>query len=583
MTLRPTYQQLTDYSSLISPSEGKKILIADAGLDVTKGEILRIIRDNLQQVKALADHLKADTLEQSAFNVWHFLYTNVVYHIDVPGEEELRTPARTWADRFNPGVDCDDFTIISAALLINMGYSPVLNIVARNGANNFSHIFTTVGERPTANRMIKGYVIDPCPPLIRFDQLATNITKVMRIYGLTGVEENLNGQYPTILPSDAIYGLGAIAGPDAITRQMMKEQTRLLRIIKVNPKDQASRKELRKVRFIIQLNGTPERNKVLRFMPGVDDISRDGVLIFKTEEHLQAVDDYLSGAMTEDELNGWFKKAGDFLKKTAQKTKEAIKTVAQKTGTAIKDAAKKVASAAKSVGKAIVKYNPVTILARNGLLLVMKTNLFRFASRLKWGYATDGQAQKAKLNPGQWAKVKDVIRKIEKMYTAIGGESVNLKNAILSGGKGLDGIVDFRDAEPFNGITEQEALDGLNGLMGLGAIDPATMTAVAGFLAAIGGFVKGVDWKTLFAKSDKGVVPDADANAPTDPGGEDWQKDGFESKEAYEAFQKGAAESGAGSGIVDDAARSQMGTVVVVGGLALAAFFMLGSGKKSKS
>ena len=85
-------------------------------------------------------HLKADTLLQSCFNLWHWLHHNIRYEYDRDGREEVRTPLRVWADR-KRGVDCDCLSVFTWCVLKCMGYNPAFELVAFNGKKAFSHIF----------------------------------------------------------------------------------------------------------------------------------------------------------------------------------------------------------------------------------------------------------------------------------------------------------------------------------------------------------------------------------------------------------------------------------------------------------
>jgi hypothetical protein len=94
--------------------------------DGSNYDTLRLIdkmaRDYSYQTKAIADHLKGRTLEESLKNLYDFLYNHVQYKIDAATKEQLRTPLRTWKDR-HTGVDCDCFSIFIKSVLINWGVS----------------------------------------------------------------------------------------------------------------------------------------------------------------------------------------------------------------------------------------------------------------------------------------------------------------------------------------------------------------------------------------------------------------------------------------------------------------------------
>lgn len=191
---KPTYKRLANYGHLIDTSDGAKTLKGYGFDSSTLDELLNACRQ-YRQVERLAEHLKdpdGDPL-QSAFNVWHWLHTNIRYNYDTPGEEEIRTPARTWADR-KSGVDCDCLAVMTACLLLNMGYEPTFEIVAFNGSDVYSHIYVN----------LYGTAIDRVLPA--FGVRPANITKtkimeipVYELSGVSGCDTSLRGVYASTL------------------------------------------------------------------------------------------------------------------------------------------------------------------------------------------------------------------------------------------------------------------------------------------------------------------------------------------------------------------------------------------------
>ena len=189
---KPTYKRLADYSHLIDAADGAKTLKGYGFEKSTLDELVNACKQ-YKQVERLAAHLKDDDKMQSAFNIWHWLHTNIKYNYDTPGEEEIRTPARTWADR-KTGVDCDCLAVFTACLLLNMGYNPCFEIVAFNNSPKFSHIYVN----------LDGAAIDRVLPV--FLQRPANITKTkimeIPVYELSGVgrcDNSLSGVYNSTL------------------------------------------------------------------------------------------------------------------------------------------------------------------------------------------------------------------------------------------------------------------------------------------------------------------------------------------------------------------------------------------------
>lgn len=187
----PTYKRLADYSSLIDFADGAKTLKGYGFDNATLDELLNACT-KYKQVEKLAAHLKDADKLQSAFNVWHWLHTNINYNYDTPGQEEIRTPARVWRDRYS-GVDCDCLAVFSACLFLNMGYKPYFEIVAFNNSPTYSHIYVN----------LDGYAIDRVLPVFLARPSGITKTKFMAIpvYELSGIGKcsTLQGVYDSTL------------------------------------------------------------------------------------------------------------------------------------------------------------------------------------------------------------------------------------------------------------------------------------------------------------------------------------------------------------------------------------------------
>lgn len=187
----PTYKRLADYSSLIDFADGAKTLKGYGFDNATLDELLNACT-KYKQVERLAAHLKDADKLQSAFNVWHWLHTNINYNYDTPGQEEIRTPARVWRDRYS-GVDCDCLAVFTACLFLNMGYKPYFEIVAFNNSPTYSHIYVN----------LDGYAIDRVLPVFLARPSGITKTKFMAIpvYELSGIGKcsTLQGVYDTTL------------------------------------------------------------------------------------------------------------------------------------------------------------------------------------------------------------------------------------------------------------------------------------------------------------------------------------------------------------------------------------------------
>lgn len=191
--MNPTYSLNTDFSKLVDRAENESMLLGYGFEKATLNTLRNTVLDNYKQVERLAKFLKGENDLQTFFNIWYFLHANIKYGLDADGKEEIRTPARCWADR-NKGVDCDCLAVLTASLLINLGYEPKFEIVAMNNNPNYEHIYVVVD----------GIVIDRVLP--NFNERPKNITKtltmdipVYQLSGLSGCRKSLDGVSDDIL------------------------------------------------------------------------------------------------------------------------------------------------------------------------------------------------------------------------------------------------------------------------------------------------------------------------------------------------------------------------------------------------
>lgn len=515
----PVYNQLASYDHLIKDlsNKDKDKTVARGGLNETIPVIKKVINNYRYQLVPLAHHLKATTVQQSAFNVWHFIKKNIRYDFDLAGKEEIRTPARAWKDRFKRS-DCEDYAIFASSLLINMGYSPTLRIVAFNNKENYQHIYVTVN----------GIAIDAV--LNTFNKEPDNITKVMDIQVLSG--------------------LGATEQIDVVSQKLMNSQSQLIkqgRGTKCKNKRAAINKELRKIRYMLFIRGTEERNEILPVMAQISDITGDGKFIFKGDADMVAIADYLthatalrekgisglgandftealrkfqiqnlkrnkaailkaidSGELKQEKATKMLIEIDLFLAKNgglagpmdaaiaaakaaaiaktaeqkgiseaaAEKEVNAIvanavekarqekedKNFFQKAGSFVKNTVSSVGSgiktAVKKVGEVIVKYNPLSIAARNAYLGLLRLNFRGWAEDYALGYTTPQRLQQKGYSAADIQTIAQRKNKLEDFWKSVGGSTDSLRKAIVAS------------------KSSKQAMSGLG-------VDPVTATAAA--------------------------------------------------------------------------------------------------------
>lgn len=562
----PTYQRLDDYSHLIDTAENNNVLKGYGFDDTTLNTLIDAVK-HYKQVARLAAHLAADTPEQTAFNIWHWLHCNVAYNYDTTGREEIRTPARTWSDR-KSGVDCDCLSVFTAALLINLGYHPKFEIVAFANKPQFSHIYVN----------LDGLAIDRVLPT--FNRRPMLITKTMlmdipvyQLSGLSGINAELQGVYENALRRYA------------------------------HTQDGEDLLNMRKTQILVSLQGSDYNGFRLAglLMPYVQGIDDEGGYYFDNEEianiAANADNDVIAAEMrgaSESELGKLFKKIGKALKKAAKKVGSAVKAVAKTTAKAVTTVAKTTAKATKAAVKSavntvkatanvvkagaqavagkgsaakatlkkagqqvkaavvqpvktavqntkavvknvvveptktavkvtiveptktlvkavaktikiagkifkviLVKINPITVLMRNSLRLLIAVNFLGMATRLNVANMTQAAAIAAGYTAAQWNDAKKAYDRVIKFFTKMGGKKENIQKSIVNGAKKK--ALFKKDYKLNSQIIEKGSDDAtlsgtgviLNGLDGLGAA-----VTIGSALAAVGAFFKTI-WKWL--------------------------------------------------------------------------------------
>lgn len=100
------------------------------------------------QTRAYTDQeLKGLSVYDACKKLWHFVYEHIAYQKDEEGLEQIRSPGRTWHDRFS-GVDCDCYTTFISTVLTNLNIPHALRIAKYPGGYRFQHIYPIV---PLAN------------------------------------------------------------------------------------------------------------------------------------------------------------------------------------------------------------------------------------------------------------------------------------------------------------------------------------------------------------------------------------------------------------------------------------------------
>ena len=469
------------------PDRTDPFLDKDGSVEVTVEFCKKIVRKINSDTKRIAPLLKGATIEETCRNIFKFIYDHIQYEEDKPNVEQLRRPARAWADRKG---DCDCMSIFASSILTNLNIPHSFRIVKMYGRSWFQHIYVIVPREGKSNMAIRDNYIVIDPVLDKFNQEAPKINHkkdftMGNLAGVSGIPiQFLNGVDESLKFGDEFNGL---EGFDGTSEELGREWDRRMKTHLVNTHRYITRNPQRVSAFY-----QPEKLAgAYKELIGAWDSesAREGALdrLSKIEEsflrpELQGLGDILNGP--DDRLFGLInanlnevmglgdlgKRGGGgrrgggggggkkpvFKKAAARKAARAASKPVVKRGpfTKIKQANKKIVAAHKKVGKKILEVkrkvdNKVIAIAKKigknivksatwpiiaGGLVAFKTNFGRIASRAYWGLFPKDEAMQHGVLPDYWDASNRLYRFILDIWTKklMGAEST-LRKAIISG------------------------------------------------------------------------------------------------------------------------------------------------------
>ncbi len=397
-----------------TPDRQDRIVLEDGEVSDTVTLMTGVVLKYLDDTARLAPILRRKSLESTCRAVWDFVYRHIQYKLDKKGVEQLRRPARTWQER-KTGVDCDCMSIFVSSVLTNLQI-PHSFRVTRYSQDHWQHVYVAVPDGRGKEYIIDGVVS-------RFNYEKPYSAKMDYPMNLSGIQVAvLSG-----LPEDTLYE--AVMAPglsdtelsgtsaqelDAIYRHLVATRDAVRQNPAVAGRNEDPQALLKMLDYAIMYFNTDKRDEALS-------------ILVRNEERINS----LRGVSFEyDDFDAYDELGAVQPKKFFASVKTAVKTAASNTG-------KAVAKAATTATKAVVKYNPVSIVARNGYLLALKLNVSGMASKLKWGYATQAQAAAKGVSASDWQRSKSALVKVEKLFAdKLQGSKTTLQSAILKGKAG---------------------------------------------------------------------------------------------------------------------------------------------------
>ena len=359
-------------------------------------------------------------LNQTCSNIWHFCYKNIQYKLDDPGKEQLRRPARAFADRFT-GIDCDCFSIFISSILTNLRIPHKFRITKYDGG--WQHVYVVV---PTSKDGKDYITIDPVLDRYNYEKpftankdynMSTHTTLGIPIEYLSGLGID-DADTQDIITGADFESILSGADEDTITPQQALDNM-------YNHLVKTRDSIMRNPSSVIAQGGSENWLKMLNYaISNWNTSNRDAALdaLEKEEERWAKKLEGINGLGEAGDEEGDYVLGKTKVGKFFSNIKAGVKKVGQAVATGAKTVANKVL---KPIAKGVMKFNPVSIAVRNAYLLMLKLNVFNISSRLQ-------------KNPAAYAKVK-------KMFVdTLQGKEANLKKQIDIGTKkGLRGLGDL--------------------------------------------------------------------------------------------------------------------------------------------
>ena len=483
-TVTSGYRAIKDGSRYNSyfppPDERDRVIIKDGEVTDTVELMEKVVWKYLDDTKRIAPLLMRPSTHETCQAIWEFIHTFIQYKLDQRGLEQLRRPARSWAERAT-GVDCDCMSIFTSSILTNLKIPHSFRIT-KYSQDSWQHVYVIV-PTPGANNYC---VIDAVVSEFNYekkytDKMDYNMNlKGINVAVLSGVSGN--DHYEAVMATSLSgIGLGATTNQSDLDK-LYQNLVATRNAVAQNPSLVSTVDDpqalIKMLDYAIQYWYTDKRNEALD-------------ILAKNEAQLNLQ----NGVNTMNGLNydpDDLALSGINVKGFFTNVKKTVKTVGQKVG-----------QAAKVAVKAVVKFNPLSIAARGGFLLAMKLNLGKMASKLKWAYGTQQQAAAKNVSAGTWQKSKDALVKVERLFAdKLQGSRDALKNAILKGRAGN-----------LSGYVEEQ----MSGYLG----DPASATVIAAAAPVIIATIKILKESGLIGKDENVDMNTLTSEVSSDPGAAD--------------------------------------------------------------
>ena len=236
-----TLRSGTEYDALIPRSSGSTIVKrASADTHDTIELIKRVVGSSLDHTSQLTPRLRGSDLRATCKAVWGFVYAHIQYKNDTPGIEQIRTPARIWADR-KTGVDCDDYSVFVSSLLTNLHIDHAFRVT--DYGKGWQHIYVVVpvsrrSSSPLDQARRDAYIVIDCVPdqfdfEVRYTKKMDFTMQLHQLSGLGNIDDGQDGLAGKRAQARAVPGQNSPAQRRTLFGKALQKVSRT--VMKVNP------------------------------------------------------------------------------------------------------------------------------------------------------------------------------------------------------------------------------------------------------------------------------------------------------------------------------------------------------------
>ncbi len=403
------------------------ILERDADVFSTLEHMEAIVAKYKHQAAPIARHLQAGNRKATCKNIFDWCYNHIQYKLDKAGEEQLRTPLRSWKDR-KTGIDCDCYSILVASILSNLNIPFAFRIIKLNGKADYQHVYVVVPSVGTDITKSRSSYIVIDPVLDKFDKEAPGITQI-HDKGMAGIPVRLLNGLADATPVNPIAFDTPLSTAQFTTEAAALTQEVIQNDV-VTPVSFSTDKEIRKQQFLdraFKLLKSYRRTLIMKGFHLRKDYNLVQFLDLLLNNWTDPKRRYAAWLLFIDVANKIKAADNDKSDSPFDKLGDAFGDLAQVPGKVVSWAGDKIEDAWMLLKQGAL-FGP-----RQLMRAAIAVNVFNVARKIDAGLLTWPEAKKRGYSVAQWQRNVKNTQSTEAKWRSIGGNVGDLRSAVGQG------------------------------------------------------------------------------------------------------------------------------------------------------